>query len=578
MTDLAGVGQGDNFLLFGRGIIEEKTVLGIGVGSGGTRIDWSPPVQAPDLNPGYVRATPTQRRLRFFGHNAPATHNVYDPDELPINRWRTENISGALNSGSGYFPLDARVSDLKTGAHLLLDAGPSAEPRLRTARVIATEDRLATLGPLSDTVTHVAVRETATGRPTVVGYPDGTPAVYVRTGAGHPAGFSNIQLPGRPLSIQGSPSPFASSDIAALSGAGGRFDLFLLDDAQDLQQRTWTGTWGNWQNLGGRLTSPPVPVALAGGQIRVFARGGDAGLWMFDATGAPSAPLHLGGVLASCPAAVTPDGVRIAVFARGIDDALWWIEFNGISWGGWESLGGKIDGTPAASASGAGRLDVFARGLTGGLQHFRQNAAGWEPLRDLGGDAVGDPAAVGGGPDWSAVVVRQREGSIAFVARVGNTWTDWINQGGAIASDPSARALPGGVFMAARHQDDSVVTAQLSLSVPRWIRHGGGFGPIPDRRETRLFEIGGDITFRDFDYPDQTEGGWLALPLEPEEDPANPEGLGVLKKDRKIIIKGGGLVHRATVTGTFLTASRLGGRPDHLAVGLAPPLPKVSGP
>lgn len=579
VTDTAGLIAGSRFVLFGRNLIEEKTVRALASDAGGTRLSWTPAVQAPDLNEGHIRAAPALRRLRLFGHNAPATHNVYDPAALPQNRWHSETIDGAIASSAADYPLDSRIGDLDVGAHLLLDAGPGAEPRLRTARVTATEDRAASLGPLSDSVTHVAVRETVQGRPTMVALPGGDPAVLVRTGGGHPAGFDDPDVPGQPLYVQGSPPLFVSSEVTAVSTAAGRFDMFVRDAAMRLRQRSWTGGgWGAWLDLGGALTSSPVPVATVGGDVRVFVRGPATGLWVFDATGAPQPPQPLGGILASSPAAISPDGIGIAVFARGIDDALWWRRFDGLSWQDWQSLGGQIDGTPAVSASGAGRLDVFARGLSGGLQHFRQGPGGWEPVRDLGGDAVGDPAALGGAPDWAAVIVRQRDGTLAFLTRIGETWGNWIGQGGTLASDPSAVLVPGGAYVAARHTDDTVVTTRLSFTQPAWVRHGGNFGFIPDRRETRLFEIGGtDIDFRDFDYPERAEGAWLALPLEPGEDSADPEALGALGKGRKIIVAGPELVHRARVTATFAVPSQPGGRVDHLAVGIDPPLPRVSG-
>lgn len=579
VLDLAGLAAGGRFVLFGRGTIEEKTARSIDSDAGGSTLSWDPPVQTPDLHERYVRAATALRRLRFFGHNAPASHNVYDPDEFPQNRWRSETIDGAINSAATDYALDARLDDLRPGAHLLLDAGGTAIPRLRTARITATEDRSATLGPLTDSVTHIAVRETVTGRPTVVALPDSTPGVVVRTGGGHPAGFENLDAAGQDLFIQGAPRLFASSDVAAVSAAGGRFDMFVRDAAQRLQQRTWVGSWGDWQDLGGVLTSMPTPIATVGGQVRVFVRGPASGLWMFDASGAPQSPVPLGGILASPPAAITPDGVRIAVFARGIDDALWWRRFDGISWNSWESLGGQIDGTPTVAANGVGRLDVFARGIDGGMQHFRQAASGWEKVRDLGGDAVGDPVAVGGAPDWAAVIVRQADATMAFTTRIGETWGQWIAQGGTLGSDPSAVVVPGGVYVTARHADDTVVTTQLALTEPAWIRHGGGFGFIPDRRATRIFEIGStDMAFRDFDYPDVAEGGWLALPLELGESHKDQNGVGALVKGRKVIVTGAGLIHRASVTATFGVPSMLGGRPDHLAVGLEPPLPKVAGP
>jgi hypothetical protein len=575
-----GVAKGERFVIFGRGAIEEKEVEAVEAGPGGTWLSWQPAVQNADMHPRFVRAAAALRRLRFLGHNAPASHNVYnaDPTVPPQQRWTSETIDGAISAATLDYPLDGRLDDLKPGAHLLLDAGPTAEPRLRTARVTVTGDAAASLGPLSDTVTHIRVRQTVTGRPALAVLPDGSATVLVRTGGGHPAGFESIDTP-QNLFALGSPVPFVSSDLAGISPGGLRFDVFVRDAARRLRQATWSPGWSPWIDHGGILTSAPVPVALAGGQLRVFVRGPAAsGLWMFDATGVPVPPVPLGGILASPPAAVTPDGVRIAVFVRGPGDALWWRHFDGAAWAGWESLGGRIDGTPAAAVSGAGTIDVFARGFDGGLKHFRHGPAGWAPVRDLGGNPAGDPAATGGAPDWAMAAVRQRDGTLAFITRSGATWSDWVSQDGAAGADPAMAATPGGVYVAVRHEDGAVATLRR---VPQaaWIRHGGGFGAIPDRRAARLYEIGGsDIALRRYDYPETAEGGWLALPLETGEDPAAPDGLGALDKGRKVIVAAGALKHRAKVTQTFAVAATPGGRPDHLLVGIEPALPRVEGP
>ncbi|MFV2054107.1 hypothetical protein [Aliiroseovarius sp. YM-037] len=573
---------GDRFVLFGRGAIEEKTVEAVENSSGGAYLSWSPAVQNPDIHPRFVRAAGSLRRLRFFGHNAPASHNVYDTRNTtpPQNRWSTDPINGEIGNSVTDYPLDTKVDDLKPGAHLLLDAGPTASPRLQTALVTATNDASATLGPMSDTVTHMQVRQTITGRPTVMVRATGTPSVLARTGGGYPSWtVSDIATPNDLSLMDGAPF-FASSDLAGTSRGWPRTDVFVRDAARRLRQRVWSPfPASGWIDHGGILTSAPVPITLATGRVLVFVRGPAAGLWMFDATGTVMAPTPLGGILASPPSVVTPDGIRMAVFVRGIDDALWWRRFNGLTWSDWESLGGRIDGTPAAAANGAGRIDVFARGLEGGIQHFRQGPTGWEPVRDVGGDAVGNPAAVGGAPDWAAVAVRTRDSTLAFTTRIGETWGSWVDQGGSIGSDPSMVQTPSGVHVAARHSDGTVTTTRLSWTPPPWVHHGSGFGYIPDRRETRIYEIASDdVEFRDYDYPDTTEGGWLALPLEPGEDATDPDGLGALKKGRKIIVSGGGLTHRAEVTATFPVPATLGGRVDHLALGISPPLPKVDGP
>ena len=179
------------------------------------------------------------------------------------------------------------------------------------------------------------------------------------------------------------------------------------------------------------------------------------------------------------------------------------------------------------------------------------------------------------------VFIRQSDGSLAHLTRAGETWGAWTEIAATLASDPSAAIAAGGIYVTARHQDDTVVTMNLSSPAPVWIRHGGNFGFIPDRRETRLYEIGDrDLAFRTYDYPAKPEGAWISLPVEPGESVTDPEGLGALKKGRKVIVTGAGagLTHRAEVTQTFALPSQLGGRFDHLAVGINPPLPQVTGP
>lgn len=581
VTESEDLGIGDRFVLFGRNSIEEKEIAGLEAEHGGTYLSWAPPIQTPELHPNHVRAARMVRRLRLFGHNAPASHNVYDtdPSTPPQNRWSIEQIDGEISSGVTSYPLDAKVDDLEPGAHLLLDAGPAASPRLRTARITGTSEGAAELGPMSDTVTRIEVRETIAGRPTVMIRQDGSPIALTRTGGGHPAWVPGGLTSPRPLFQLSNPPFFASSNVAGVSVVPGRADIYVRDTVGRLRQQVWNPGPGNWIDHGGLLNSDPVPVVLAAGQVRVFVRGADAGLWMFDTTGGPVAPMPLGGILASEPSAVSPDGLRIGVFVRGIDDALWALFFDGVSWSDWEKLGGQIDGTPAAATSGAGRFDIFARGLAGGVRHFRRTPAGWEPVRDLGGDVVGNPAAVGGAPDWAAVAVRQSDNTLAVTARIGETTGSWIQQGGSLTTDPSMALASTGTFVAARHSDGTATTARLSLGEPSWLRHGGGFGHIPDRRATRIYEIGSnDIVFRDFDYPKTARGGWLSLPLLQGEDARDPEGLGLLEKGRNVIVTGEGLVHRAQVTARFAVPATLGARPDHLALGLAPPLPPTGGP
>jgi hypothetical protein len=579
---------GDRFAIFGDRQIEVKEAGATETGPRGSYLTWSPPVQASDLDTIFMRAAPVFRRLQFFGHNAPDRYSAYDPDPavLPQNRWGSRFIDVHFSSITQVYPLSAKIEDLEPGAHLLLDAGPGTatdEPRLRTARVVEVTEGPAQLPTnpmgdtppaMTDTVTQIRVRRTIQGRPTLVSQVGNNPYVLLRDGGGTPAVTIADPTP-QTFFPPAAVLPTLSSDVVGVAQPGDLF-LFARNRRGGLSYTSVSNAL-NWQDLGGLLTAPPVAVALAGGQVRVFARGAEAALWMFNVTGGPALPQPLAGILASGPAAVTPDGLRIAVFARGIDDALWWREHDGLTWSGWESLGGAIAGTPAAAANGAGRYDVFARGKTGGMLHFRQAVTGWQPPRDIAGDPAGDPAAIGGAPDWALCAILTRDGRLAYLYRNADTWSGWIDQGGTLGSDPSLAASASQLHVAARFADGTLATTVLSNTLPTWVRHGDGWGGIDDRRQVRLYEIGGtDIAFRDYDYPDRTSGGWLSVPLEQGEDADDPDGLGHLAKGRKIILSDGRRQHRAEVMQRVAVPSTLGGSPDHLAIGIAPPLPETA--
>ena len=586
LASLPALATGDRFVLFGGDLIEEKEATKLETGPRGTYLSWAPPVQAPGLDTIFVRAVAVRRRLRFFGHDAPEEYTAYnaDPTVPPQDRWGPQPISGALGDASGDYPLDRRFDDLTPGAHLLLDAGPDTppdKPRLRTGRVISVNEGVARLPDppignrppaVSDTVTRIRVLQTIQGRPSLAEVPGANPIALFRTGGGTPAMLVADDT-SHEFFAAGEPLPHLSSDLAAVVD-GTALHTFARGRGGGLMYNVG---FSAWTDLGGLLTSPPAPVALAGGQVLVFVRGAEAALWMYNVTGGPALPVTLGGVLASPPAVVTPDGVHVAAFTRGIDDALWWRLFDGVAWADWENLGGTIVGTPAAAVNGTGRIDVFARGRDGGVVHFRQNPTGWEPPRDLGGDPAGDPAAVAGAPDWALAAVRTGNGTLAFINRSTDTWSHWHDQGGTLASDPSLAVAPSGIGAAARHADGTLTTALLKLPLPTWIRNGDGFGNIPDRRKARLYELAGeDIAFRDYDYPATLSGGWLSLPMRPGESAVDPEGLGALSKGRKIVLSDGSMQHRAKVTRTFAIPTALGGPLDHLAVGIAPPLPPTS--
>ena len=82
----------------------------------------------------------------------------------------------------------------------------------------------------------------------------------------------------------------------------------------------------------------------------------------------PTVPtwISLGGVLVDSPAVASQAAGQLPVFVRGANNGLWRRTWNGTSWTAYASLsgptGGTLVGTPAVASSATGRLDLVVRG------------------------------------------------------------------------------------------------------------------------------------------------------------------------------------------------------------------------
>lgn len=562
---------GDRLLVFGLSRIEAKTVEALTAGRDGERLEFSPPIQSPGLWPGVARAARLERRLRFFGHDAPSSYQSYNanPAVFPSKRWTTINAGDpgylmSFGATASRYPLSAKIDDLEPGSRLLVDAGPGATaPRLRTAVVVETEDRPAKLGPLEDTVTRVELARTIRGRPSALVGPFWV-HVFARGGEGHVLTLNQANTRWSPRG-----DLVASEDLTVVRNGASGLTLLARDAVGRLQMSVWAGTWTAWTDLGGVLTSRPTAVHLAGGDTLAFARGLDLGLWVRQVTGGgPGVWQPLGGLLTS-EAAPVGWGTRVDVFVRGPDRALWQKTRSGGSWGDWESLGGTLASAPAAASTFFNRIDVVARDDDGGLIHRRRKLSGWTDWLELGGEIEGQPAIVRTGINRVDVFARGRDGQLWAIARTGSTWSPWVPLGGTLASSPAVARFGGQLIVLAR-DPEGVLVARVWAggSWTAWSRFGGGLGAIPDRRSTRIFQISAeDVEFRDYDYPERVRGGRIAARL------ADAPGLEGLDKGRRILLDDGVTRHLAEVTASRLVASDLGGPPDHLLVDFTPPLP-----
>jgi hypothetical protein len=265
---------GDKLVFFGLGQIEEKSVTTLVARADGEFLSFDPGVQATNLSGEVARAMKQEGRLRFFGHNAPDKVNVFVPPSPPTNwpRWEEVPVPVSLDAGLTDYPLDARYTDIAAGTRLLVDTGPVAVPRLRTAVVTKTQDlraKLGTIDQLSDTVTYVHLRQTIQGRPTIAARPLGVHATFARSGSGSVLAL-DPPAPGIRYWSYGNLED-ASSDVRAVATSATHHDIFVRNSAANLlQRRSSSGGWGSWVNHGGLLSSEPRPIFTLGGQVLVF--------------------------------------------------------------------------------------------------------------------------------------------------------------------------------------------------------------------------------------------------------------------------------------------------------------------
>ncbi len=293
---------GEKLILFGLDATEEKTISALTSRADGEVVAFEPDIQTGNWFSGVARAAKLEGRLRFFGHNVPDTVNIYIPAPPPPPfgwpRWETRSIARALNPGDWAYPLDQRITDISVGQQLLVYAPSTGQPALRTAAVVRTEDRSAVMTDTSatpiesprDTVTHVTLRQTIRDRPAVAGSPGTLRSVFARSGAGSLIELDPPNQPSRIWHYRGLDGVSAPVSAVAL---GARRDVFLRDLGFRLRQvHMPTGAFVTPIDRGGILTSEPRAAADPGGQVWVFVRGLDLGLWYMNVTAASPAAWH----------------------------------------------------------------------------------------------------------------------------------------------------------------------------------------------------------------------------------------------------------------------------------------------
>lgn len=574
---------GDRILVFGLGRIEEKSLAAIDRRSDAERLTLDPPIQGAGLRPAVAWAARADKRLRFFGHNAPDRHTVYDPDleVLPQLRWSSHDVPVAFAGHLTEYPLDARYDDVKPGDQLLVDCGggTAARPRLCTAVVAAAEDRFTLLvGAISDTVTHVELRQTVRGAPgtaLALASPPGTLQIACRNGAGVVSLLTESPGSRHWESVADGAEAYAADRPAMVALGPHGQDLFYRAADDRLHQAFRTGAGWSVVDLGTATLARPAAVWRPGAQALVASVTVEGlRVQRLGAAGIIDDEL-IEGALTSPPAMVTFDGSRIDVVARGPDRTVLHAFGTAVGWSLMVSLGGTVAAGPILVLPTPDRPEVFIVDDHGRVQHRRFDGAEWSDWLDIGGDIKGEPACAVLGAGMLALFARGRDGALWTIQRTGATWGAWTSLAGTVTAPPAVAADAGVVHVVVRDGDGGLSVNSFSSGAwSGWRAIGHGLGAIPDRRNTRIFRTSRpEIAYRPYDYPAQLTGDRLVIPLAA----SGAGGLEGIAKGRHIVLKSGAPSHLARITARFETSAAAGARPDHLTVVFAPPVAGLSG-
>lgn len=211
------------------------------------------------------------------------------------------------------------------------------------------------------------------------------------------------------------------------------------DDPSDISNGS------GWTYLGGTIIGPPAVTAPELGNLHVFVRGGDGGVWVKYFDGNTWLPnnrdwISLGGYFTSSPAVAIsgPDGVDIV--GRGGDNHLWYGSTrDGYRALPWMDLGGFFSSEPSAVAWGPCRLDIFARGNDGAYWWKYRSGATWSSeWVSLGGNFSSAPVAVSKQANRITVFGIDQNGDLLHQWFDGKAWVQtWENIGGSLSSTVS---------------------------------------------------------------------------------------------------------------------------------------------
>jgi hypothetical protein len=244
--------------------------------------------------------------------------------------------------------------------------------------------------------------------------------------------------------------------MSILALVAGRLDAFWTNGGYGVNHATWDdlvhwpaagGATGNYVDLGGVFTSPPIAASMNSSRVDVFGLGTDYALYhrFFNGTTWSSGWENLGGDLTSPPAVIAQPN-RLDVFALAADHSMTQRSWTPTGWSDWTALGGCFTTVPVALAGPGGRIDLFSRGPDGMIYKSAFTSNAWTDWTLLGGPllaqpiAASAPSAVRWGTDNLNVFVVGFDGALWNIAWDGVRWHPWESIGGKFTSEPIAFA------------------------------------------------------------------------------------------------------------------------------------------
>jgi hypothetical protein len=236
---------------------------------------------------------------------------------------------------------------------------------------------------------------------------------------------SEAQPPG---ALEPTDTPFDS-----IIASDGRLNLFTISQIGEVIFTTLeaSGSWSEWQSLGGDFVGSPGVTLNDAGWMEVFARdrmGKVHHAWQTDAA-TWSEWESLGGAIGGDPFVALSSVGRIEVLARSWDGMLHRIhQLQEGGWSRWHSLGGPMEGIPTAATNPNGDLELFVRWTDGRLAHRWQVGGGdWSDWEFIDASLTGNPVAVTLATGRLGVFAPAANGQVVYrLQSPDGSWSDWL--------------------------------------------------------------------------------------------------------------------------------------------------------